>query len=618
MKRIFFLLIAAGSTLTALAQAPDDNSQMAGKTSPKTYTKDGDLLRWVFDINLLGGGLTQDLTTINSLNNYTNVISSVSNAGELKFKKGMSYGFDAQFGFFFGKKRHFGLGTGFMYLEQRGDLVLDKFHVEYQASDRNGQIYRQLISSNAEFKESLNITNLNIPVVLKYKNRFSKRWGFTADLGALINLQMNNRYESNASFDYEAIYHPVSDGNGGYTSVYDNNPTPLTTSVLYTKAQYMGLHNNDAAYVNNYFNNTLRPQGLNVGLGVKPDNNSGTVSYKTGSVGLLAQPSINYFFNDHIALNVGAYFIYQPFKNETNSTYRVTNSVGGYSSVANSVSEGTSMSYGGNLGLRVFFGKHKDRDKDGVPDKDDKCPDVPGPVRLEGCPDRDGDGIVDIEDQCPDKAGLLQFHGCPDSDGDGIPDKDDACPFQAGPERYKGCPDKDGDGILDKDDACPDKAGPAQFHGCPDTDGDGVPDNEDRCPNEAGPADNNGCPVAAPPAPQVEPIKVSTPILFELNKTVIQATSYPVLEEAVRKLNDDKDAIIIVDGYTDITGKVAYNRKLSLRRAAAVKAELKKMGINPKRVKVVGHGSESPAADNDTPEGRMRNRRAVMHLNVGN
>jgi hypothetical protein len=51
--------------------------------------------------------------------------------------------------------------------------------------------------------------------------------------------------------------------------------------------------------------------------------------------------------------------------------------------------------------------------------------------------------------------------GCPDTDKDGIADKDDKCPTVAGPKENAGCPwpDTDGDGVLDKDDKCPEVKG---------------------------------------------------------------------------------------------------------------------------------------------------------------
>ena len=63
----------------------------------------------------------------------------------------------------------------------------------------------------------------------------------------------------------------------------------------------MNLHDNNYNYVQNYFNN-LRNSGYNVGLGIKPNNNSGAVSYNQLSVGLLLQPSVNYYLSDMVAL----------------------------------------------------------------------------------------------------------------------------------------------------------------------------------------------------------------------------------------------------------------------------------------------------------------------------
>ena len=91
-----------------------------------------------------------------------------------------------------------------------------------------------------------------------------------------------------------------------------------------------------------------------------------------------------------------------------------------------------------SLGVSYGFGSG-DSDKDGVSDKKDKCPDVPGLKEFEGCPDTDGDGIQDGEDDCPEEAGSVENNGCPDSDGDGVADKDDECPNEAGTNN--GCPE---------------------------------------------------------------------------------------------------------------------------------------------------------------------------------
>lgn len=135
-----------------------------------------------------------------------------------------------------------------------------------------------------------------------------------------------------------------------------------------------------------------------------------------------------------------------------------------------------------------------DRDSDGIIDKDDSCPDEAGTAEFNGCPDTDADGIQDTEDECPTEAGIAQFNGCPDSDADGIKDSEDDCPQTPGIPEFNGCPDTDGDGIKDSDDACPEKPGDVAFQGCPDTDGDGLADNVDGCPETPGPVDNKGCP----------------------------------------------------------------------------------------------------------------------------
>jgi len=143
-----------------------------------------------------------------------------------------------------------------------------------------------------------------------------------------------------------------------------------------------------------------------------------------------------------------------------------------------------------------------DRDRDGVENKDDACPDLFG-AGEDGCPpagDGDGDGVADGEDLCPEAPGEADDLGCPDRDGDGVPDYLDANPDEPGPAELDGAPDSDGDTVPDLEDLSPDEAGDPGSGGAPDTgagdrDGDGAPDDVDPCPDDPGLPEDGYCPV---------------------------------------------------------------------------------------------------------------------------
>ena len=298
------------------------------------------------------------------------------------------------------------------------------------------------------------------------------------------------------------------------------------------------------------------------------------------------------------------------------------------------------------MGFVTRFGQGKDRDKDGVADIDDKCPDVPGLKELNGCPDTDGDGItdaidlcplvpglaafagcpdtdgdgiIDSQDKCPNEKGTKELNGCPDKDGDGVADKDDVCPTVKGVASLRGCPDSDGDGLADKDDKCPNEKGPMVSNGCPDSDGDGISDNEDKCPTVPGIAANNGCP-ATDLAPEVKTEVqnklnfAAKNIEFETGSDRIRTTSFKDLDNVVAIMNQYKDLKVNIDGHTDNVGKESANVDLSMRRAIAVNDYLVKKGVNQNRLAASGYGPSKPVATNNTAEGRQKNRRVELNI----
>ncbi len=239
-----------------------------------------------------------------------------------------------------------------------------------------------------------------------------------------------------------------------------------------------------------------------------------------------------------------------------------------------------------------------DRDGDGVPDAEDRCPDVPGPAANHGCPvtkDTDGDGVPDDIDRCPldpeDKDGFQDEDGCPD-------------------------PDNDNDGIVDAMDACPNNPGPLENHGCPllDRDGDGVPDSEDKCPDVPGPKENQGCPKYALVQVKQDRIELRQQVHFATRKHRVLPDSFRLLNQVVQVLKDMPHVRVRIEGHTDSIGGEIPNKNLSQKRAEAVMAYLVSKGIAPDRLEAVGHGSTRPMASNKTEKGRSRNRRTEFHI----
>lgn len=267
-----------------------------------------------------------------------------------------------------------------------------------------------------------------------------------------------------------------------------------------------------------------------------------------------------------------------------------------------------------SLGLTFAFGG-KDTDGDGIYDKEDECPEVPGLAEFNGCPDTDGDGITDAKDDCPDVAGTAEFNGCPDTDGDGIADPKDDCPTVAGIASLNGCPDADGDGITDSKDGCPNEAGPAANNGCPyqDKDGDGVLDKDDNCPDVAGTVANNGCPEVTEEV-QKKLNEYAAQILFDSGKSSIKEQSDQKLKEILAILAEYPTAKFSVEGHTDSQGKATSNQRLSDARANAVKNYLVQNGVDQFRLSATGFGEDRPIASNATRAGRAQNRRVEINL----
>jgi outer membrane protein OmpA-like peptidoglycan-associated protein len=214
-----------------------------------------------------------------------------------------------------------------------------------------------------------------------------------------------------------------------------------------------------------------------------------------------------------------------------------------------------------------------------------------------------------------------------DKDKDGVPDKEDECPNEAGSSLTKGCKDSDGDGIADKADKCPSVAGLAKYKGCPipDTDKDGVNDEEDKCPTIQGTKENNGCPhtETRQVEPEVKPVisekaaeQISfnaKQIQFKFRQAELTEDSYKVLDE-IAKILLNSDQKISVEGHSSLEGNPRSNLSLSQQRADAVKKYLISKGISADRISSTGFGSTQPLIKGTSEKANVQNRRVEIKL----
>lgn len=108
-------------------------------------------------------------------------------------------------------------------------------------------------------------------------------------------------------------------------------------------------------------------------------------------------------------------------------------------------------------------------------------------------------------------------------------------------------------------------------------------------------------------------IILSSDVLFDTNSSNLSADARDILEQVSQEIDDANSSEVSIDGHADNTGDDSINIPLSRDRAESVESALDGMitrgGIT---FEVEGHGSADPIADNETEEGRERNRRVSV------
>jgi outer membrane protein OmpA-like peptidoglycan-associated protein len=107
-------------------------------------------------------------------------------------------------------------------------------------------------------------------------------------------------------------------------------------------------------------------------------------------------------------------------------------------------------------------------------------------------------------------------------------------------------------------------------------------------------------------------VKFDSGILFDVNQYALKTNARSNIENLANSLKNNPETTILIVGHTDATGSDAYNQKLSVRRAEAVRAYTLLQGVASSRLSTEGRGESESISDNTTEEGRALNRRVEI------
>jgi OmpA-OmpF porin, OOP family len=118
----------------------------------------------------------------------------------------------------------------------------------------------------------------------------------------------------------------------------------------------------------------------------------------------------------------------------------------------------------------------------------------------------------------------------------------------------------------------------------------------------------------APPPPPPSPAVRTFIVFFDFDKSNLTAEALQVVQQAVQTARTSGMVRIVVTGHTDTVGSMAYNQRLSERRADAVKTEMVREGLNAGDVSTVGRNFSEPLVPTAPGVREPQNRRAVIDL----
>ena len=260
--------------------------------------------------------------------------------------------------------------------------------------------------------------------------------------------------------------------------------------------------------------------------------------------------------------------------------------------------------------------------------------------------DRDGDGIINRKDKCPKIPGLPEFNGCPDNDGDGIPDLEDKCPNEPGEKLNNGCPEKDE--ALDENNLMPDKNKELQLGVVSSTFSKNTTNTKEESGNQEVLAENNSMSnknkelqlkvVSSAFSKNTTNTKQESNnqiskdisnISFLINKKLDEnriiyfpAGSIKILGKKnlvklrgiIKLITNQKDLKVLLEGHSSDDGDSLSNLELSRDRAIIIKQTLIDLGTDPGRIKIKALGEEEPIFDNKSTNSDRFNRSVLITL----
>jgi outer membrane protein OmpA-like peptidoglycan-associated protein len=225
-----------------------------------------------------------------------------------------------------------------------------------------------------------------------------------------------------------------------------------------------------------------------------------------------------------------------------------------------------------------------------------------------GDTDKDGDGIINRKDKCPKIPGLAEFNGCPDADSDGIPDPEDKCPEVFGEKADNGCPKVKE--LSEENEMMFNGNKESQIGTVSSTFADNISNVRQQ---------SSDVKAVINQEENISKIKIPDDqmlIYFPANSSrVLGKKTIKKLKNVVSTLLNQMDLKVLLEGHSSNDGDFSINLNLSQQRVNIVRDFLIEEGIKSNRISVKALGEDEPIFDNNTTQGRVLNRCVLIIIN---